>query len=463
VIARGDRTILAIAAIWIGINITSQWYPTPDGCGYLSIARGLAIRGVWSNLGSSQVYYPIGYPLLIAPTFLLSDEPFLEISLLHAFLALGLIGSVYSWVRQLVPAQAAWIALLAVGSASFGNLFRRTLSETLFMVLLYSCGMSLNRLVRDQRGWLRCAVLLVALILTRPAGATLALGFLAILFSQLLQRQIPIRLLLKLGSVVGPAAFVQLALIAWDRQQAATTGQATYTQQLRDPNRTLAEQVVEGTRLRIQEMGRVLLPGMYKSYAQAGQWLNPNMLIYLPLAGVVAWGWFRLVRAKPDVLLAMLPFYVGLHIVWPYDQATRFFTPLVPLLALCWTQFFPASREGWVRRVGLGLAILHLLVAAGHWLFSECPTNRELMQSVPHLRELIEAIPQSERDSVACSSRFQDEPIWLQFLLDRPVGMANPTQLFERTPGWVVLHPQDELPIGFSAQTFGPFRLLQRK
>jgi hypothetical protein len=56
------------------------------------------------------------------------------------------------------------------------------------------------------------------------------------------------------------------------------------------------------------------------------------MPIYAAITIFVAAGWWRLVRHRRDVFLLAAPFYVAIYIVWPYDQGTRFFTPMLPVM-----------------------------------------------------------------------------------------------------------------------------------
>ncbi len=116
--------------------ITPLWYPTPDACGYLSIARSLASGAPPTNLGSRNLVFGIGYPLLIAPAFLLGAAPFLAVTAINAALAAAYLAGVVAWAWRR-EAAAAWpIALLAVGNVIVLALFRRALSEAAFLAAL---------------------------------------------------------------------------------------------------------------------------------------------------------------------------------------------------------------------------------------------------------------------------------------------------------------------------------------
>jgi hypothetical protein len=105
--------------------------------------------------------------------------------------------------------------------------------------------------------------------------------------------------------------------------------------QFADPKAGLGRQLLEGLRLRISDIGRLLVPGMFKAYGRPGQWLHVSTAVYVPVLAAVGVGWWMLVRRRPDVLAMMFPFYLGLYIVWPFGQATRFMMPMLPVLWGC--------------------------------------------------------------------------------------------------------------------------------
>src|SRR5262249_13074602 len=62
--------VLGLAA-WVVLVaaqiVTPLWYPTPDACNYLSIARSIATQGTVTRLGDRNPMYGLGYPLLVSP------------------------------------------------------------------------------------------------------------------------------------------------------------------------------------------------------------------------------------------------------------------------------------------------------------------------------------------------------------------------------------------------------------
>src|SRR5262249_32015829 len=139
---------LAILAFLFAVQISPSWYPTPDSCCYLSIARSMAAGHSPTNLGSSQLYYAPGYPALISPVFLLSDRPFLWLALEQWLFAMIFMLGVYHWTRQLIPSAALLITALATVNNELWCLYRRPLSEMAFMAVLIWVMNLLNAVLR---------------------------------------------------------------------------------------------------------------------------------------------------------------------------------------------------------------------------------------------------------------------------------------------------------------------------
>ncbi|MBI1899573.1 MAG: hypothetical protein HYS13_00485 [Planctomycetia bacterium] len=66
----------AVVALLLAVQVKWWWEPGPDAASYLSIARNMA-EGRLQRFESAHVRYAPAYAALLAPTFLVSDEPFL--------------------------------------------------------------------------------------------------------------------------------------------------------------------------------------------------------------------------------------------------------------------------------------------------------------------------------------------------------------------------------------------------
>lgn len=464
--SRSDRWILILAVIWLALQISPLWYPTPDSAAYISIARGIAERHVLENHGRAQLYYSIGYPLLLAPLFAFDREPFLLISVIQFVLGLGVIALSYRWVKSIAAPHAAWIAALTVCTTSFGSIHRRPLTESAFTVAWLGGVLILNRAIA-ARGWRAIvfgSLMVAATTLIRPAGITLAAGFAATALllawrcQQTWKRASTQAILVAL-----PAVLLQLAVMYYDRAQASLDGGLCYSDQIREPNLGIGGQFVEGVRLRIQEAGRLLIPGMYKSYAKSGDWLDINLLIYGLLSIVLLSGWLRLARERSDVFVWVLPFYIGLYVVWPFDQATRFFTPLTPMLAVCLIMAARSLSSGTVRRVGFGMVAIHLVAAAVYWRCDERPKALAVEAERADLAMLSAVVPLQDWKAVVVDEDAGPATIWTPHYLDRLVSIRPIKEPLPAEANWLVLRASQPPPIGFASEAIvGLFQLCRR-
>lgn len=459
--------ILVVVAALFGLQVSSCLYPTPDAVGYLSIARGIGHAHVLANRGSPQLYYPIGYPLLISPIFTFGDRPFLLLSAMNAGLALAFVIGVYGWARRCLPSAAVWIALLTAVNFELMAAARRALSENAFLVVMIGLVNVLEPLAwntgrRPIARTVLAGLLMILLAAIRPAGITFAAGFGVYLGLAALRGQIRWSQAICRTIAVGvPAAVILLALIAHDKAMAQVAGTVNYLDQVIDPDQTLTGQLVEGIRLRISDIGRLTVPGMFKAYGIRGDWLNVNMLIYVPLAFLCAAGWVKFVCRRSDVLVWTVPFYVALHMVWPFDQAGRFFLPLLPLLLVClWLALERLSAYQY--RLAAMLVLAHACVSLGYWSWTDSPRAHAELRRWPTVDRVAEVIRPDYRP-VAVSSALGDAWLLLNYSLDRPVFLQMERAPVPRNVEWFVVPKQASICAGFaSVAVRDDCRLLRR-
>jgi hypothetical protein len=456
-------------ALLVAVQISPLWYPTPDASGYLSIARSLAAGTGPTNLGSRQLYLAPGYPVLISPAFLLADEPFLVLSVFHWSLAVTLMLGVYVWARRHLPDAALLLTAVVMVNVELWSLIRRTLSETAFMTLLV---WEVNLLhwavaaVSARAAVARTALAalgMTALALTRQAGLMVAAGFGAAMLLQTYRGRVArSRAVLMTLGVAVPAALAVAGVVRLDRAMAAASGAATYVDQIVDPSLPWADQLREGLRLRISEVGRLAIPGMFKAYARRGEWLNVNMAVYVPLATVLLTGWVRWARRTGDVFALALPFYLGLYVVWPFDQATRFMVPMLPLLLACaWSAL---ERLGHCRP-GIFRALLvgHLAAALGYWLVIDLPRAWQDRTQWPAVRQMA-AVLRADRGPVLAAEVPTDTQWMLQFSLDRRVWEHSPGTAVDAEIRWIVTQNAEAAFAGFVPHTrAGNYLVLRRE
>jgi hypothetical protein len=452
----------------LAVQISAYWYPTPDASAYLSIARSIAAGRGPANLGSRQLYLAPGYPVLISPLFRLGSEPFIWVSGLHWALAVAFMLGVYRWARGRFPDGALLITALAVVNVELWTLYRRTLSEAAFLALLIWTVNALEAAagavsLRRRLGLTGLAsVLTLWLATTRQAGITVAAGFGTLMLLDAWHARVSWRRALGATLAVGaPATLALLGLAFYDRAMAAGSPSPTYLDHLTDPNSSWAGQVAEGFRLRITEVGRLTVPGMFKSYGRRGAWVNVNMAVYVPLFLAVVGAVIRLGLRCRDVLALTFPFYLALYLVWPFDQATRFTLPMLPLLmAALWMLSAPLGR-GRPRLLGAAL-VLHLGVALAYWTAVDLPRARDDNAQWPSLRRLA-AVARTDGKTVMASG-VAPNAIWMfQYLVDRRVREELPDTPVGDDVRWLIVPEGDPGRGGFACcARSGGFQLLVR-
>jgi hypothetical protein len=454
--------------------VTPLWYATPDTCGYLSIARSLSQGKPPTNLGSRNLLFGIGYPALIAPAFLLSASPLLAVTAINAALATAYLAGVVTWARR--HSAAAWpLALIAVGNAVVLALFRRALSESAFMAALMGLVVLLPKVPEPirWRSLLAAAALLVALVLIRPTGILFGAGWALLLAVEVRRGSVALpRAALLAAAVIVPAAVALASALAYSRAMEARKDAYAWsnldvlTRSGRAPaadfpDGPLYAQCLEGLRVRVSEVGRLTVPGMSGCHGRAGDWRDPNLLVYGPLFVLLCVGWWRVVRRRPDAYVLTFPLYFALHVYWPFDQGGRYFAPLVPLLLLCFWRAMD-GRAAWRVPLLRALVAAHLAVALGHWLVVDRP--RALRQGchwadVCRLSEPMRAVG----GGVQTAPGLDHVQLQLQLLLDRPVRTAPASDAVDPDVYWLVLPSGAVPPEGFVTEaTAGPYQLLRR-
>jgi hypothetical protein len=439
--------------------VSSLWYPTVDASRYLSIARSVTRGPAAANLGSPHLTYGVGYPFLISPLFLCDRYPFFLVTIVNAVFAAFYLAGAYVWIRRHAPRGALPLALLAVANTIVLTNFRRPLSEAAFMAALLWTVNALSDLPEARLRWRRLAatvLLLSCLALIRQAGILLVGGFgLHLVILALRGKTTWARAaLLGLAMAVPPTAALG-AMLAYDREMAARAGDWTNldiftrsgnAQIAECPHRPLLEQCVEGVRLRTSEVGRLLIPGMFNAYGGPGNWLNVNLFVYLPVCGLVLFGWWRLAR-RLDVFALTAPFYVGLYIYWPFDQSGRYLAPLLPLLLVgLWRALARLGRKR--LRLAAGLLVLHLSAALGYWLVIDRPRALAAAERWPQAAQLARVI-RGDPGPVEVDADLGKMHFLLEYELDRPVTWRQPGQPIAAGARWLVTTTAQRVEPGF--------------
>ena len=459
----------AALLILMAIQVRAWWLPTPDVTVYFSIARSVWTGHGLTSLGSRQLHNAPGYALLLSPLFLVSAHPFLLLSLLRCVMALAVLAAVYQWAKALLPRPGAAFVTAAVAcNVSFWYYYRTPLSELPMMLWFFGAALALRRRrgagsTRGGIAWgAAAAVLVAAAAITRQSALALGAGAALVAVGAAARGRTTWPRALALAAVLLlPSLLGLYALARYDHAMATLSRGHTLLDELPTLGSPLASLFL-GLHLRLGEIGRLLIPGMWKCYAQPRQWLDPNLLLYAPLAALVVTGWWKLARRHDDPVLWAMPFYVGLYVVvWPFDADTRFFTPILPvLLAALWPWIEHLRRRRHVLAAGICLA--HLVVAGAYWVVEVRHDGGEYRADWPALVALAEPLA-GEPEPAAAAGIPDNASLWFQFLLDRPVSPVRPGQPIPAGVNLLIQPVSAAVPPGFrSLASSGPFRLCRR-
>lgn len=460
----------AVKPIW--------WAPGGDASCYVAIARSLGQDGKLERLGQSFLYYPPGVSFMYAPAFWFGDRPFLLMSMIQWLAAVIAMGCIFAWFRRWLSRDHAVIltALVFFNVCSWGY-YVRFLSETLFCCLLFGLAVIFQYLldaVRAQRVkqaiGLAClsVPILVWLILTRPVGVFAAGGLGLAMFVTCVKSHkrsvwltgMTIAVLLNVL-----AATIALSWLSYNKHQAQHYGESTYVNQLVDVDQSMVGSVLDNVHRRVNTVGRLLVPGLFRTYADLGDWLNPLMVLYVGLSVLVVWGFVKLMRLRVDAFVWMIPLYVGMYMIWPYGQGTRFFIPILPVVLLAGYQLI--AKRKWCDTFLLVFLVLHMVFLVGRYA-KEWPEALALHRQWSQIDTIADEMKQAG----------QPDMVWASMGLDTDqLGMLSFTTnhtivMLERddkttTPDGVVMIEGSKLPFAHDAyrqvaQT-GPYVILRRE
>jgi hypothetical protein len=436
-----------VGLIVLGVLLTALigpwWYATPDAAAYLSIGRRLAHGAAPHAFGQSQPSYPLGYPALITPAFWVGDRPFLALAMINWLLAVLFMLGTYRWMRRVAPEAALLLTALVMANVNVWNLYRRNLSEVVFLpLLMWTIALTDGALTARSRvarsGMaVGVALLLVGLTATRETGLLVALGVTAaaLMSSQGSAKRRPLVTAGVLAMALGG-----LLLLRPERRAAATNAMRDAFSAGHESADGAFSAIGLGLHRRLVEVAQLTVPGMFKGYTDPPTAWDPNMLAGLAIVGLVAAGWYRLVRRRPDALVLLAPLYFAVLVLWPYASGARYVLPLLPLLVACgWEAWEPFGR--W-RRYLIALTIIaHFTVAAGYWWLIDLPRVRACSAQWPaverHAAAAIPPRPAAARSLPACVR------LMFQLALDRPVHPLGDAEPIPDKIHWLLTHATD--------------------
>ncbi|MGA2035317.1 MAG: hypothetical protein ABSG68_23970, partial [Thermoguttaceae bacterium] len=264
------------------------------------------------------------------------------------------------------------------------------------------------------------AGLIGLLCVIRPVGLPLAAGFGLATFLAAWQGKMTWRRAAPWAALVLIAASATVAaVVARERATARAVGGRTYLNEFDDAARSFLSSYPRGIQLCISDIGRVTIPGMYSCYGDPGNWLDVNMVPYLPFLLLLLLGWWRWAKRDNDPLAWTLPFYVGLIAAHSFDTGGRHLVPMLPILLVCVWFALERLRQRRLAVLRIGL-LIHLAVACGYWLTVDLPRAKKTNAHWAAVDALAAQL-RNRPEPVVAQGLPQDMPLMLQLALDRPV------------------------------------------
>jgi len=196
----------------------------------------------------------------------------------------------------------------------------------------------------------------------------------------------------------------------------------------------------DGVRVRLSDLSRLLVPGMWRAPSiDIGWWHLGLAIIFLVVAGIFLGGWWQLVRQRLDVFVFAAPLWAVVYMHSSTEVYGRVFNPLLPVLFLCVWQ---GLRTVWKPRVVaavMGVMLVgNLAQSIGYWLVIDRPRAVLAHNQWPVVDQMAEFLRQHPQP-VGISDHVS-QPVWsmLELAIDRGVQHPLTNRLETSPPRWYV-------------------------
>lgn len=498
------KLCLSILALLLAIQVSPWFYPTGDGSLYVSTVREFLAS---DDLSEFRCFVPPGYVVMILPTFLVNDRPFLELSIMNWFLGVALLLGVYVWSRRQFPSVAILLTAIVMVNISVWTYYRRPLKETAFMAVLVWTVNLLHAFLGTEKSrglmWrgIAASLLLTFLSLIRYPGITVAIGFGVAMFLQAYRGRIA---WMRAGTLTVAITFLPITVLcSWLVYDKYYVGGAVYWHEIMsvytddiDGTSTAARAMAKseigsastrvpffdwlpgrdshfmtaalprflnGLQFRITDVGCMSLPGLWKAVPEPGNWLDLWTIVYSVFFALLFVGWFRLARRKTDVLLMTFPAYFLLYVHWVCDQpGGRFMLPMLPAVVAC--AWYGLGPHRCLRVAVFALFLfLHFGQASAYWLIIDAPRAARAHRNWPAIDRLTK--------SIDCDPKpvgMHDIPLEIQLALRITLSKESPLQTVTETVDpsihWIVSREDAPHVSGFAVrESAGGYSLLERQ
>jgi hypothetical protein len=363
--------LFPVAAIY-SFLLNVNWKPTWDSATYIMLGKSLITGNGFKYMDIPHTKYPFMFPLMLSPIIGLFGRNFLLMRLLIVLMALGSIGLTFWLFRRNFD---TWLGLgvMFMTAASYPLMYEctRILSDIPYMFLSLLSLIFICRYAQDERwsskvGYIS-AVLILASFFTRYIGLALFAGALIYL---LLDSRGALSLRFKKAALIGAIFLIPASL--WMVRGVVVRRISPPPPDLReflsyekefivvnpgDPHSKTARlgdliSRVRRNRQYYQDLATDIVSGKDTDPAKASARVIPIML----LCGFI----YCLIRWR-GVLEYYMFFYVLMYVAWTSLQGIRFLVPVIPFI------FYYLTRALWLIPEGVSFLIKRLTAGRPIW------------------------------------------------------------------------------------------------
>lgn len=360
---RTAALLLALLLVALGAALRlapghGTWVIDPDASAYVGLARALADGDGYTFAGVPHAKFPPGFPAYLAVAVTATGDPECYGTMRDLVSLAGLVAVLLSFFvgRRLLRLSPGGALLVAAAAGTSVFLFQYSVaflrSETLFTAWFLGA-LLLGEWWRRRGGALpaaACGGALAVAALVRTAGIC-ALPALAL---ARLVRTEPFRIDLSRAALLevvlfgvvaaaGPGGFALRNATIDEARSSGYAGelmQAYALDHTKDVDRHMPRIDAGGWRDRLTQNVAVLALSLGKfvvnDNAGANLAVHPRTGALRPsgaaLLALLLLGWVLAWRRTSPVVGFVVPAYVALYLIWPFNQQQRFYLPLQPLL-----------------------------------------------------------------------------------------------------------------------------------
>lgn len=465
---KGALVRLVIFCLILAFGIKPIWWSSGgDTIFYLGVSRWLWEHGELLIFGKEQIFNQIGLCLFYCPAFAFGERPFLVLSILQWLASVGALVGCYHWFRKFLGRDdSVLLTGLVFLTACFWIYYLRFLTETWACCLLFALAVIYQKTVAAMQKqnfshawlWLLASLpVMVWAVLTRNVIAFLAVGFgivMLLLGWQMRCRKVwfhGLSMAVLLNLVAGATGCGWL--IYQDHQKDLKKSEnMSYVNFVKNDvmssttdSTSVLTLVADSIHLRTTMIGRAMVPGMFRTYPETGQWLHPLTWLNILISLVIVWGYVLLARSSLDAFVWMVPFYALLVLLLPYGAGTRFLIPVMPVVIL--SLYRCTVGLTWQKKALLILFVLHFVVMVGRVLsvFPQEITRHQQWELIDRVALRIQQISTTEQwASVGIDSDWSN---MLAFSAKQFLKEWDPAQSDAPTALYLVLDTHSQVPV----------------